>query len=132
MGKVSTVIELDLEIGVIYKYLENKYHSERYKKACIAVKGYIPDIELLESMDDEKLLFKVKGYDPLLRIHMGSWKWSYTLKELGEYKTAVTFCYEWSVLMELFSLGTIKSQAGNELVESVLALEALEQALVSV
>lgn len=127
MGKVKTVIEFDLKIEDIYNNLKNRYETERFKKVSIEVKGYCPSIKLLKSEANSKLIFSVQGYDPLLKINIGSWQWGYLLKEIGDNKTELTIFYKWNLLMTLLSMGTIKHQAGNELIETVMALDSLEK-----
>lgn len=132
MGKVTAVITLNMDSQKVYKYLKDRYDSERYKQACIDTKGYVPPIKLVENEVNSKLKFTVMGYDALLKMHMGSWTWTYRLKEIDAHKAELTLSYQWSFLMTLLAMGTIKSQATNELVETVLALDALEQAVVLV
>ena len=33
MGKISTKLEINIEIDVVYNNLKNRYNSERFKKA---------------------------------------------------------------------------------------------------
>jgi len=127
MGKIKAVVEFDMKIEDIYNDLKNRYRTERFKKVSMDVKGYCPKIKLLNSEENSKLFFSVKGYDPLIKIHIGSWQWAYLLKEIGENKTELTVYYKWSFFMTLASLGTVKHQAGNELIETIIALDSLEK-----
>jgi hypothetical protein len=126
MGKISTKLEINIEIDVVYNNLKNRYNSERFKKASIDTKGYVPPIELIKNEVNSKLIFKAKGSDPLTKMKIGEWKWSYDFRDLGEKRTEIIISYEWSSLMEFLTLFTIKHQAANELTETVLSLDSLE------
>ncbi|MDA9070911.1 MAG: hypothetical protein ACKVK4_08160 [Flavobacteriales bacterium] len=126
MGKISTKLEINIEIDVVYNNLKNRYNSERFKKASIDTKGYVPPIELIKNEVNSKLVFKAKGTDSLTKMKIGEWKWSYDFRDLGEKRTEIIISYEWSSLMEFLSFFTIKHQAANELTETVLSLDSLE------
>ena len=72
------------------------------------------------------MVFKAKGRDSLTKMKIGEWKWSYNFRDLGEKRTEILITYEWSPLMDVLSLFTVKHQAANELTETVLSLDSLE------
>jgi hypothetical protein len=127
MGKIKTIIEINMGIDVIYKNLKERYNSERFKKASIDTLGYVPQVKLIEDEVNSRIVFAAKANDTLTNIKLGGWKWGYLLQEIGENRTEVTIFYQWKFLMVLFSMGTIKHQAANELTETVMALDSLEQ-----
>ena len=89
MGKISTKLEINIEIDVVYNNLKNRYNSERFKKASIDTKGYVPPIELIKNEVNSKLVFKAKGTDSLTKMKIGEWKWSYDFRDLGEKRTYI-------------------------------------------
>jgi len=130
MGKISTKLEFNIEIEVIYENLKERYNSERFKKASIDTKGYIPPIVLVNNETNSRLTFTAKGHDPLTKMKIGGWEWNYYFKDLGNKRTEVKISYEWSSMMTFLSFFTIKHQAANELIETVLSLDSLEQKIV--
>lgn len=131
MGKIKSTIKFNTEVDAVYKYLKERYSSERFKKASMDTKGYVPKVVLIEDEINSKLVFSAKGHDPLIKMKIGGWQWGYSLKKIGEKQTEVSLFYEWSSTMTLLSLWTIKHQAANELTETVMSLDALEQSLLA-
>lgn len=127
MGKIKSTIKINKEVDGIYKYLKERYNSERFKKVSIDTKGYVPKIVLTEDEINSKLVFTAKGHDPLTKMKIGGWEWGYKLKKIQEKQTEISLYYEWNSIMSFLSLWTIKHQAANELTETVMALDALEQ-----
>ncbi len=127
MGKISTTLEFNREIDVIYENLKERYNSERFKKASIDTKGYIPQVVLVNNEINSKLTFTTKGHDPITKLKIGSWEWNYHFKDLGNRRTEVEISYKWSFMMDLLCLFTTKHQAASEITETVLSLDSLEQ-----
>jgi len=127
MGEISTKIEINIKTDIVYENLKERYNSQRFKNASLETKGYIPPIILKENKENSKLVFTSKGHDSLTKMKIGGWQWSYDLKELDGNRTEVIISYEWSLFMTIMSFFTVKHQAANELCETVLSLDALEQ-----
>ena len=127
MGKISTTLQFNIEIDVMYKNLKERYNSERFKKASIDTKGYVPPVVLVSNETNSKLTFIAKGHDPITKLKFGSWQWNYHFKDLGKGRTEVEISYKWNSMMTFLTFFTVKHQAANELTETVLSLDSLEQ-----
>lgn len=125
MPSVKATVEIPVETPVVYRYLRGRYRSENFQSASIAAKGYAPTVGKLQDIEDEFLQFRVAGRDSLTKIPTSSWTWSYDLQPTRAGRTKVTIEYQWSWVMSILSAGTAGQQAGNELAETVLALDAL-------
>jgi hypothetical protein len=125
MPSVKATVEIPVETSVVYRYLRGRYQSENFQSATMAAKGYTPAVGKLQDIEDEFLQFRVAGRDALTKISLSSWTWSYDLKPTRAGRTKVTIEYQWSWVVSFLSAGTAGHQAGNELAETVLALDAL-------
>jgi hypothetical protein len=94
----------------------------------MATKGYVPEIHRIEEQANQRLKFSVAGRDSLLRCRTPGWKWEYRLSSFANEKTKVVITYQWGIGLALLSAFTARAQAANEIVETALALHALEEA----
>lgn len=124
MPLVSTTVVIAKPCETIYRYLQGRYQGQQYRAASMATKGYVPEVQCLSAELNRKLAFQVASRDPLLGATSG-WKWEYELNPVGNETTQVLIRYSWGLGMSLLGAGTIHHQASNELVETVMALEAL-------
>jgi hypothetical protein len=124
MPLVSATVVITKSCETIYCYLQGRYQGQQYRAASMATKGYVPELQCLSSEPNRKLVFQVAGRDPLLGS-VGGWKWEYELNPIGSEATQVLIRYSWGLGMSLLGGGTVHHQASNELVETVMALEAL-------
>ena len=85
----------------------------------------MPPVALLEDVKNERLRFYGPGRDSLFNFSLGSWSWQYKFQSGKGEQTRVTIEYQWSVIMSAMSMWTVRYQASNELVETVIAIEAL-------
>lgn len=122
MASIRATVEVPLGIEAVYGYLRNRYEGKIYLAACSAAVGYIPSITCLEVTENQSVSFHVRS-----RLRLSSWTWGYELEALGQECTKVTIWYKWRLLSELFTMGTTRQQAGNEIAQTALALEALSQ-----
>ncbi|MHC4445917.1 MAG: hypothetical protein ACYTA5_25255 [Planctomycetota bacterium] len=125
MPTVYGELEIGCSAAQVYAYLRDRYKTDVFRSVCMMVKGYVPEIQCVDEQENERLSFSVAAQDVLLRIKTGNWVWTYELTRLEDDKTKVSITYEWSVLLSLFSMFTIRHQAVNELIETALALDAL-------
>jgi hypothetical protein len=125
MPSVSATVEFPVPASRIYEYLRTRYQSETFRTACLASKGHVPEIHLVEEVVNRKIRYWVAARDALLRLRLSGWRWEYDLEAAGETKTRVTITYRWGVFLSLITLFSARDQASNELVETVLALDAL-------
>jgi hypothetical protein len=94
----------------------------------MTTKDYVPEIQCLEEHANKKLVFWVAGSDSLLRFKVPGWKWEYRLSAIGDESTKVGITYQWGIGLSLLSAFTARFQAANEIVETALALHAMEKA----
>jgi len=125
MPQIQTTITVAAPASQIYSFLRNRYDSENYKIASISTKGYVPKIRCLAEETDREISFTVPGRDPILRISIAGWSWSYHLEPAENSATKVTITYSWNWFTSILGAGTAKHQASNELVETVTAIDAL-------
>lgn len=125
MSLISTTVVIERSCETIYRYLQGRYQGQQYLAASMAIKGYIPEIQCLIAEPNRKLVFQVPGRDPVFGS-LSSWKWEYELNPSDNGATQVLIRYSWGLGMSILGAGTIRHQASNELVETVMALEALE------
>lgn len=124
MPSVSVSVEFPASASTIYQYLRNRYDSETYKSASRQAIGYIPPVARLEDVPDARLRFTVS--DDSLGVSINAWTWTYDVQAAGD-RTRVTIEYTWSWVLSVLSLWTVRRQAANEIVETVMALEGLDQ-----
>jgi hypothetical protein len=125
MPSVSTSIEVAAPLRTVYAYLQSRYDREAHRSASLATKGYVPNIACLEAEPNKRLVFQVRGRDPLLRIFLAGWTWIYEIEPAGESASRVRMMYCWSWWMSLLGVGTTRHQACNEITETAMALDAL-------
>jgi len=125
MGLAETTITIPVRSEVVYGYLRRRYEKESYKKACVDTKGYVPRVECCQDDDGRVLSFWVAGRDVLTGVAVSGWEWGYELTEIDEAKTEVRIWYKWGWTQAVLGLGSTRHQAGSEITETVLALEAL-------
>jgi hypothetical protein len=125
MPSVRATVAVAAPIDVVYRYLLERYGRSAHCETSLATKGYIPEVLCLDANEPYYLRFHVKGRDPMLRTFIGGWEWEYELRSVAKEGTDVTICYRWSWMMSLFSAGTMRAQASNEMVETAMALDAL-------
>lgn len=109
-----------------YSYLRHRYESDVYRSASMMSKGYVPKIECIDARPDEHISFRVAGRDAVFKTKAPGWQWQYDLKPSGD-TTTVSITYTWGILLSLASSFTARHQAANELVETAMALDALQQ-----
>jgi len=125
MGMIYGEISIARPVSQVYAYLKNRYNSDVFESICKMTKGYVPKVECLEEVEDERLSFRVPARDTVLLFRIGSWTWSYQLTAIGDGLTKVGITYEWGIWLDLVTMFTAKHQAANELVETALAIDAL-------
>ena len=125
MASVSASVEVAALSETVYRYLQSRYSREAHRSASLATKGYVPDVTCLEAVSNKRLVFQVRGRDPILRIFLGGWMWMYEIEPVSEYGSRVRITYHWSPWMSLLGGGTMRHQACNEITEMAMALDAL-------
>ncbi len=125
MFEKKAIITVSLPAAPIYDYLRHRYESRNYRQASLAVKGYQPAIECRREEQNRHLEFWVRGRDALLKFPTSSWTWTYDLKPISDSETEVEIGYRYPWPLAIMGFGTIAHQAGSEIIETVLALDAL-------
>ena len=125
MPSVSASIEVAASADSIYQYLRARYDREAHRSTSFATKGYVPNIHCVEEVPNKRVAYHVAGRDPMLHVSFGGWNWSYDIEPLSPLVSRVTIRYHWSWMMALLGLGTMRHQAGNEITETAMALDAL-------
>lgn len=125
MPSASATVNVHATAATVYAYLESRYDSETHRSASLACKGYVPAVRCLEAIADRRLVFMVPGRDPLTRLFIGSWTWSYDIEPTGTGASRVTITYSWNWWMSFLCAGTTYHQACNEITETAMALDAL-------
>jgi hypothetical protein len=125
MPAITTTVTVPAPIGLIYRFLLERYDRPLHCSTALAAKGYIPNVLCLEADEPELLCFSVRGRDPLLRTFVGSWEWEYRLRPESEAVTEVAITYRWSWWVAFLCGGTARAQAANEIVETAMTLDAL-------
>jgi hypothetical protein len=125
MPSLTATVKVSAPAPLVFRYLSERYERPAHLEASMASKGYVAPIRRLECEEGQKLSFSCRGRDPVLRIWIGGWKWSYELASLDHSLTEVTIRYQWSWGMAILAAGTTKHQAANELTETAMALDAL-------
>jgi hypothetical protein len=125
MSLIFGQVEIECPIEKVYDYLKNRFESEQYRSVCMMTKGYIPDINCMEEVENRHLAFYVAGRDSMLKFKIGNWQWRYNLYAVNETRTRIEVIYEWNLFMTIITCFTIRMQAANEIIETCLALEAL-------
>jgi hypothetical protein len=125
MPSVSATVDVWASADTVYAYLASRYDRAAHRAASLATKGYVPNAICIDSVAGERLVFKVSGRDPLLRIPIGGWSWSYGIEHTSAFTSRVTITYRWSWWMSLLGAGTTCHQACNEITETAMALDAL-------
>jgi hypothetical protein len=127
MPNLPVTVEIPASASRVYQYLRNRYNSETFRNASLAARGYLAEIHRVEEQENRKLRFWVAARDTLLRFRISGWRWEYALEAIDEGKTRVTITYRWGIFLSFITLWTARHQAGSELLETVMALEALAQ-----
>ncbi len=109
----------------VYACLRDRYKTDVFQSVSRMTKGYVPEIQCVDERENERLSFSAAGRDGLFHFKTSGWTWTYQLTRLEDDRTKVTITYEWSVVLSLLSMFTVRLQAANELVETALALDAL-------
>jgi len=128
MSTIHGEVSICRPVSLVYGYLRSRYESEMFRSICMTTKDYVPEIQCLEERGNERLSFSVAGRDALLGFKVPGWKWEYRLSAIGNEGTKVGITYQWGIGLSLLSAFTARFQAANEIVETALALHALEQA----
>jgi hypothetical protein len=85
----------------------------------------VPQVTCLEAEPNKRLVFQIRGRDPLLRTFIGGWQWTYEIEPASESASRVRITYRWSWWMSLLGAGTTRHQACHEITTTALALDAL-------
>lgn len=125
MPSISATASVSAPASEVYRYLRDRYGRELHRTVSLETKGYIPAVKCVEELEPRRIIFQVRGRDPVLRFFIGGWTWCYDIEPDGETMSRVTIRYEWGWLMSILGAGTTRHQAANEIVETALALEAL-------
>jgi hypothetical protein len=125
MPAASATVNVHAAAPMVYAYLAGRYDSEAHCSASLATKGYVPAVKCLEAVADRFLVFMVPGRDPLTRLFVGGWTWSYDIEPTGAGESRVTITYRWNWRMSFLGAGTMYHQACNEITETAMALDAL-------
>ena len=125
MPTVYGELEIACPTAQVYAYLRDRYKTDIFRSVSMMTRGYVPEIQCIDEQKDERLSFSASARDCLLHFKAGSWTWTYQLTRLEKDKTKVAVTYEWSILLSLLSMFTVRGQAANELSETALALVAL-------
>jgi len=127
MFKKYAVINTESSSEKVFEYLKHRYSSENYISASMQAKGYVPKILLTNEILNRELTFFVKARDSLLPISYSGWRWHYKLTELSANSTKVEITYSVGLFLFLMSATTALGQAANEIMETVLAIDALSK-----
>lgn len=125
MPSVTASVEISAPPEMVYRYLHSRCDRQAHRSASLATKGYLPNVTCLEAELNKRLVFEVRGRDPLLRTFLGGWKWSYRIEPASESASRVSITYCWNWWMSLLGAGTTRHQACNEITQTVMALDAL-------
>ena len=126
MSTIHGEVSICRPVSDVYAYLRNRYESEVFRSICMTAKGRVLEIQCLEEQANERLSFSVAGSDSLLGFKTPGWKWEYRLSAIGDEGTKVGITYRWGIGLSLLSAFTAGAQAANEIIETALALHALE------
>ena len=125
MPSVGASVEVAVPPQTVYSYLQSRYDRDAHRSASLATKGYVPNVSCLEAEPNKRLVFHVRGRDPVLRIFVSGWKWIYDIEPASKSGSRVSVTYIWSWWMSLLGAGTTRHQASNEITETAMALDAL-------
>ena len=125
MPSVSASIEVAASPDFVYQYLRARYDREAHRSASLSTKGYVPIVHCVEEIPNKRVAYHVAGRDPILRVFIGGWNWSYEIEPVSPSASRVTIRYVWSWTMSLLCMGTIRHQASNAVTETAMALDAL-------
>lgn len=128
MPTLEATVEIPLPPAVAYRYLHDRYDGEAYRSACVQTKKYVPPVARIGSVEGQELSFFVPARDSLLKFPISGWTWTYRIEDLGDGRSRITMRYRWSWMLSLLTMWTARSQAANEVVETVMALEGLAEA----
>jgi hypothetical protein len=125
MPSIQASLRVSAPAPLVFRYLDERYQRQAHVETSLATKGYVPAIRCLAREEGEKLMYYCRGRDPMLRISIGGWKWSYEVASLDHSLTEVTIRYDWGWFTAMLGVGTMRHQAANELVETAMAIDGL-------
>ena len=125
MGTVRATVVVDAPVEIVYQYLRHRYGRPAHVETSEAIKGYVPPVICKEADEPHFVCFSVKGRDAWTNMSASSWEWDYRIQEAATGTSEVTICYRWSWVLSVMTAGTARPQACNELIETAMALDAL-------
>lgn len=131
LGKISYTIDIGVPLDKCFSNFRRCLDDERYKDVCseLVSPKYIPVI--IDETENQIITIKEISFDPLTGFtHKNiSMIHNYIFISVTENITRINISTEYSILVALFGLGTVKGQVKDKIIGIVNSLLSYENGL---